>query len=352
MKRNTEQNLPSLNAIWDEHNRLANTLAEALKTPELMGSLNAVAQSAQPLLADSLKPLSEMLANNAMGLLPSIQLPAFNAIASLSHDALPNLTEASRPLIEAWSDIGRSRSFISCCDRTDWPFYIDADKDDEEALAKLNGEIYDDVELEILVGDFIIRKYANGAMGALEARWSEDAGVDAGKRQLMLESIRRHRAKDYLASTAILSCLFEGLIDEFNEQTQALARVDADVFAYVANSVGVARGGLEGKPKRGYTKDKLVAIVSNVNHGWYYWKASTKYLACIILANSDDGLSERNPLRNKICHGDQTNYGTEVHSLKMILATDLLVQMGGLAKRSAASLEALPEAQEAETVYA
>jgi hypothetical protein len=41
-----------------------------------------------------------------------------------------------------------------------------------------------------------------------------------------------------------------------------------------------------------------------------------------------EDIAEHNPLRNKICHGQQTNYGTMEHALKSILCVDLVVKLG------------------------
>ena len=68
-----------------------------------------------------------------------------------------------------------------------------------------------------------------------------------------------------------------------------------------------------------------------------YWDAACKYIADTMLTSEKDWelLADDNPLRNKICHGLQTNYGTEVHSLKAILAVDLLLRLGAIVEEAA-----------------
>lgn len=51
------------------------------------------------------------------------------------------------------------------------------------------------------------------------------------------------------------------------------------------------------------------------------------------LINYDEAIAAHNPLRNKICHGVQTNYGTEEHSLKAILAINLITRLGCAAQQ-------------------
>lgn len=52
----------------------------------------------------------------------------------------------------------------------------------------------------------------------------------------------------------------------------------------------------------------------------------------LINAKDFDGKAAHNPLSNKICHGQQTNYGTKEHSIKAILATDIVIRLGCAAK--------------------
>ena len=51
----------------------------------------------------------------------------------------------------------------------------------------------------------------------------------------------------------------------------------------------------------------------------------------VILTNAmTDDLAAHNLLRNKICHGAQTEYGTVEHSLKAILVTDIVIRFGAV----------------------
>ena len=45
-----------------------------------------------------------------------------------------------------------------------------------------------------------------------------------------------------------------------------------------------------------------------------------------------DIIGAHNPLRNKICHGLQTNYGTLEHSPKAMLAVDIVIRLPGMVR--------------------
>ena len=47
----------------------------------------------------------------------------------------------------------------------------------------------------------------------------------------------------------------------------------------------------------------------------------------IISGQDTEHLMDTQPLRNKICHGEQLNYGTQEHAIKAILSVDLMVNI-------------------------
>lgn len=77
-------------------------------------------------------------------------------------------------------------------------------------------------------------------------------------------------------------------------------------------------------------------MASITDKGFMRIDSAIDYLVNIALANtgSFDELAVDNPLRNKICHGCQMNYGTKVHSLKSILAVDTALKLGAMARAS------------------
>ena len=77
-------------------------------------------------------------------------------------------------------------------------------------------------------------------------------------------------------------------------------------------------------------------MASITDKGFMRIDSAIDYLVNITLTNAEsfDELAVDNPLRNKICHGCQMNYGTKVHSLKSILAVDTALKLGAMARAS------------------
>ena len=77
-------------------------------------------------------------------------------------------------------------------------------------------------------------------------------------------------------------------------------------------------------------------MASIADKGFMRIDSAIDYLVNITLTNAEsfDELAVDNPLRNKICHGCQMNYGAKVHSLKSILAVDTALKLGAMARAS------------------
>ena len=75
-------------------------------------------------------------------------------------------------------------------------------------------------------------------------------------------------------------------------------------------------------------KGRLLQMTVMTESGMMLWNAMAKYLQSEILCSSESKKRwATQPLRNKICHGDQLNFGTKEHSLKAILTIDMLIQL-------------------------
>lgn len=75
-------------------------------------------------------------------------------------------------------------------------------------------------------------------------------------------------------------------------------------------------------------KGRLMQMTVMTESGMMLWNAMAKYLQSEILCSSESKKRwATQPLRNKICHGDQLNFGTKEHSLKAILTIDMLIQL-------------------------
>ncbi|MCR2037666.1 hypothetical protein [Adlercreutzia caecimuris] len=228
-------------------------------------------------------------------------------------------------------------AFLRCCKETNWPIYWDCEMDFEGKIAEIElrycDGIIDEPRRKEMVTEAILAYYDHARMRAIGERWEKVGLVDEGQQRLLSEAIERHVAGDYLASTAILACLSGGLTEKFYWHAFEAGLLPDEELSLVAEAYGVR------KPSgaRATARAQVFSLGLCTEQGALYWDAACKYIADTMLTSEKDWelLADDNPLRNKICHGLQTNYGTEVHSLKAILAVDLLLRLGAIVEEAA-----------------
>lgn len=101
-------------------------------------------------------------------------------------------------------------------------------------------------------------------------------------------------------------------------------------------------------PKIELSAEVLQSLSDTSKHysGMCTIRCAVDYIVDVVLTGKmDDELAARNPLRNKICHGDQTEYGTKEHSLKAILVTDIMIRLGSAVLALRADVECDGESQ-------
>lgn len=134
--------------------------------------------------------------------------------------------------------------------------------------------------------------------------------------------------------------LLEGLIEKCcPSEVKKLECDQAEMFDLHAEKLGVNPPHNKKGKARELTnaKDRVLVMVLLSESGWYTFQRAADYIASIVLTNAMDAdVADHNPLRNKICHGDQTEYDTKERSLKAILVTDIIIRFGAalLAERA------------------
>ena len=175
--------------------------------------------------------------------------------------------------------------------------------------------------------EIIFEYYTDDVIDTICSSWEEFLSGDEARLAILKEAIQLHKKGYYHASTALLMSQVNGIItktDEIielnnyqikEEDLQALCEYYKVTYETWKNHVNRSE------------RSQVLKMIAVTENGFRYWDAVTKYVRDIVLKNyGDDELANRNPMRNKILHGVQLNYGTKEHSLKSILTVDLLMQ--------------------------
>ena len=276
--------------------------------------------------------------------LKSLQAPAYEKIreigklyASCFNFPAPSLERLSKSAERMQTQM----KFLSCIKKTNWPLQFTADEALIESLAEIESrDGLEEDEYVGLVDEIIFENLDETRLEMMRCSWKSCYGLNREIFGTLTKALHLHQHAEYMACVSILMCLFESFIDDTYKTIKSIAEYDQELIDLYRSERGQVKD--VGKEPR-YVKERLLALVGTQDKGVYFWKSAFDYIADITLTSKQDfqDMSERNPLRNKICHGAQTNYGTKLHSLKAIVVTDLVIQLRELSLEGIAELTAV-----------
>lgn len=225
-----------------------------------------------------------------------------------------------------------SQRYLELLRVTQWPLYL---LDQEELLADI-GNLKASMDNQMLrdeITECAMRHLESDWLKETRERWSLMGSVESSKKELLFDALSRHENGDYRGCVSILMCLFEGFIENYAINILKSTDIDPELFDWAAEKRSLRP--LCPKPNKYRSlnaKDHIIVFWLQTDRGWYIWREASNYLIDVILANQFDAeTAAHNPLRNKICHGEQTHYDTWEHSAKAILATDIVLRLGAAA---------------------
>lgn len=331
-------NIPVLN---EKHKPIWNSAERAKVLPKIDYSF-----ALSPQVTESMKHASEVVAKlyspqmleaaskttrimqSINSMLDPVVFENAREISTRIKSSLPDYLDWFKALSDSFRDAFGNITYLSLLDTSQWPLYL---SDDESLVDEIKNLSVDDDQLAEKVADIAIRHLDESWVEDVRNRWTNEEDLLQGEMAVLGAALDYHLRGEYLASVSLLMCMIEGLVYKYTEGIDRLEMKDVELFNYEAKAYGL--NALKDNGVRGrngfYAKDKIVLMLMQVDSGFFVWDSACSYLIKIVLFNGeDDSLLEHHPLRNKICHGSQTNFGTIEHSLKAILAVDLAIRLG------------------------
>ena len=272
----------------------------------------------------------------------AVSLPDFSLMFQNVCLSLQQFANASRKLalevdlggvFDSLRPIALKAKRIELLGKANWPMYLIDDAEVCNELDMLPAHV-DDEELRELVADIACRSLGGEWLEATRSRWKDHPELSPGESGVLMRALNRHENCDYEGCVALLMNLFEGLIGKYcPPELKRLEGERAELFDLYAENLGVNSSHKKNGEARELTnvKDKVLIMILLSENGWYAFRHAADYIVKVILTNAmTDDLAAHNPLRNKICHGAQTEYGTVEHSLKAILVTDIVIRFGAV----------------------
>lgn len=221
---------------------------------------------------------------------------------------LKNLSEAMIPI-----------RYIHLLEQVKWPLFL---IDDEDLREQILSVCTDNEDAEA-VKEIAFAYCDEAFLDALEEDWLKCSAIKQDRKQILSEALQMHKLGYYYASVSILMCQVYGVASDIVDiAKRAGLEIDDDTKDFVSEHFEIKREDIDKE------KGKLMQMVVMTESGQLLWDAMASYLKKEILCSSDSKQRwATQPLRNKICHGDQLNFGSKEHSLKAILSVDMLIQL-------------------------
>ena len=223
------------------------------------------------------------------------------------------------PMLKEFSEAMIPIRYVYLLERLKWPVFLIDDESLRQNImnACKQSDDYDAVRA------IILSYCGEGFLNAIECDWNACDAIKAERKPILSEALSLHKLGYYNATTSMLMCQVYGVASDIVDIAKRNGLVlKQEVKAFVAENFEIK---LEDIDKE---KGRLLQMTVMTESGYLLWEAMANYLKNEILCSSDSKKRwESQPLRNKICHGDQLNFGTQEHSIKAILTVDMLVQL-------------------------
>lgn len=277
----------------------------------------------------------------------------YSSIVQGMYPALSQITEQVREwtrgidiqaLAESMRPLALKARRIEILDKTNWPMYLVNDEALCDALDSLPENITE-ADMREQVTCIACENLGKEWLAETKERWQEHDEISAGEMRLLNSALKRHAKNDYEGCVSLLMGLLEGLLCKYAPILKELDDEQTEIFDMHAKSHRLNPSHQKNGKLRKLenSKDLVLVLVLLSENGWYTFEHAANYIVAVTLTNTmDEDLAAHNPLRNKICHGVQTEFDTQEHSLKAILVTDLIIRFGAavLANQNAEMMQA------------
>lgn len=289
--------LENYNALVNAANKAMNQHVQGIAS-ELCNSYADYWQTQASQIAESAKKLSRVLAESITDIVSRYD---FSALAQ-------NFLKANTSIC-----------FLEVVREMKWPLFL---IDDEEFKKKVVAK-YQNKDNHLEMEDFFCNFCENDYFPCMEGLWANNTLIRQDRIPILQEAIALHRKQYYYASTSILMCQLYGIVSDIvDHMKKHNMELDASSKQEVAECFNMQIDHIDSE------KGKMLQAIATVESGYLAWNEAAEYLKGEILCSSESKKKwAAQPLRNKICHGDQLNFGTRKHSVKAILAIDILMNL-------------------------
>jgi hypothetical protein len=236
-------------------------------------------------------------------------------ITKMSQIFSESLSNIKIPNINLNTDTILNIQYIMLMHKIQYPLFLETDEEFKKEVVKHENDIK---EVEIVIENYLNDEYLKSML----KEWETSNCINKDRLPILKEAIELHLKKYYFACTSMMMCQLYGIVIDIYHY---LRKMDVEISEESKNDLAKEYQ-IE---KIDSEKGRLIQLAFIPEGGHLIKEAIVDYFQKEILSSSEKQERWRHqPLRNKICHGDQLNYGTKEHSLKAIMCINLLFKLG------------------------
>lgn len=226
----------------------------------------------------------------------------------------------------------RRIQFLTVLDEIEWPLYLIFSDD---FMTKVNKQREISINPQALIFEYCNNEF----LDELENDWNDFSVIQIERLPILKEAVLLYKNENYYGVVSIMMCQLMGIITDTYNMQKSYGKdftLDDITTAFESYNPGKKAKKCINTRNDNYKrkeKNQLLWFVSDAQEGFLYWIHAVRYIYNTILTSDDNMSKSMNPCRNKICHGEQLNFGTKEHGLKAILTVDMMIRLAESLKK-------------------
>ena len=207
----------------------------------------------------------------------------------------------------------KNARYLNSLDRSEWPLFH-LHFQDSDYVSSLKEDDY---------FPYILLFYKGEYKKVLIESWKNARIIKDTRKPILEEALTLFDNHFYYGTCSILMCQLYGIAVDIDCYSKEHAlKISEEEEKEIKELYGIID-----PQKRKSEKELLFQKLIHVQENFLWWDKTLQYVNNFVLKNPEKSIEKLTvPHRNKICHGEQLNFGTQEHALKAIFIIDSLVK--------------------------
>lgn len=298
------------------------------ETPKIIKAKRIMGFPTSEMIQKSISRMQETMEELNKSIMSSISdlVSGVNIISSIGesiHNSLEKIVDSiasyTIPEINISQEARNRGRFLNIAEENALPIFLETDTPLQENILKIVKNSSKD-KLKNNLEEAMLNYYDNEQIDNILDYWIEQKWIEEERKKILKEAVEVYKLGYYAASTSTLMCQIGGVITRLYE----LANIDPKVEEYETEMLTE----IYNISKINSEKMKAVVMMDLQKSGLFNWYRCANYLVYFVYSSNKKMTHfAKDPGRNKICHGEQYNYGNRLLALKAILSMDMIIQL-------------------------